>query len=91
MVTKIIILILVAALIGIILVVINGIKRAKNQDQDPLEERLAEFISRGEAVRRMNCSPWRMRGWCAGEVHKVLVILLSPVVIFRIIAFRFGW
>lgn len=50
MVTKIIILILVAALIGIILVVINGIKRAKNQDQDPLEERLAEFISRGENV-----------------------------------------
>jgi tight adherence protein C len=50
MITKIIILILIAALVGIILVVINGIKRAKNQDVDPLEQRLAEFSQRGENV-----------------------------------------
>ena len=50
MITKIIILVLIAALVGIILVVINGIKRAKNQDVDPLEQRLAEFSQRGENV-----------------------------------------
>ena len=50
MITKIIILILIAALVGIILVIVNGIKRAKNQDEDPLEQRLAEFSQRGENV-----------------------------------------
>ncbi len=50
MITKIIILILIAAVAGIILVVINGIKRAKNQEVDPLEQRLAEFSQRGENV-----------------------------------------
>jgi tight adherence protein C len=50
MVTKIIILILIAAVVGIILVIVTGIKRAKNQEEDPLEQRLAEFSQRGENV-----------------------------------------
>jgi tight adherence protein C len=50
MLTKIIILILISALIGIILVIVTGIKRAKNQEEDPLEQRLAEFTQRGENV-----------------------------------------
>ncbi len=46
----IVILVVVAILAGLIVLVVIGAKRAKTQDVDPLESRLAEFSQRGEAV-----------------------------------------
>lgn len=48
--TAIAILVVVAILAGLIVLVVIGAKRAKSQEVDPLEARLAEFSQRGEAV-----------------------------------------
>jgi tight adherence protein C len=46
-----VILVIVAILVGAIILVVTGIRRAKNQqDEDPLEARLAEYSQRGDAV-----------------------------------------
>jgi tight adherence protein C len=42
--------VVVAILAGLIVLVVVGAKRAKSQEVDPLEARLAEFSQRGEAV-----------------------------------------
>jgi tight adherence protein C len=49
-ITIIIILIIVGALIGAVLLIVTGIKRAKGQEEDPLAARLAEFSQRGDVV-----------------------------------------
>jgi tight adherence protein C len=48
--TIIIILVILAVIVGAILLVITGIKRARTQEEDPLAARLAEFSQRGDAV-----------------------------------------
>ncbi len=50
LITGIIVLIILAVIVGAILLVVMGIKRARNQDEDPLASRLAEFSQRGDAV-----------------------------------------
>jgi tight adherence protein C len=50
MLTTIIIVIVVAIIAGAALLVITGVRKYRNQAQDPLEERLAEFSQRGEVV-----------------------------------------
>lgn len=50
MATTIILLLLIAGILAIILVVVTGIRRAKNQEEDPLAIRLAEYSQRGETV-----------------------------------------
>lgn len=49
-ITIIVILILIGGLGVGVYYIINGMKRAKNQDEDPLALRLAEFSQRGDAV-----------------------------------------
>jgi tight adherence protein C len=48
--TIIVIVLIVAVLVGAVLLVLTGIRNSKNQDEDPLEARLAEYSQRGEAV-----------------------------------------
>ncbi|MEW6093166.1 MAG: type II secretion system F family protein [Chloroflexota bacterium] len=50
MLTTIIILIILAVIGGAIALVVTGIKRSKNQEEDPLAARLAEFSQRGDVV-----------------------------------------
>lgn len=49
-ITIVVVLVLALILLGIILLVVAGIRRAKTQEVDPLEARLAEFSQRGEVV-----------------------------------------
>jgi tight adherence protein C len=48
--TIIIILIIIGVLFGAILLVVSGVRKLKNQEDDPLAARLAEYSQRGEAV-----------------------------------------
>jgi tight adherence protein C len=48
--TIIIIFIIIGVLFGAILLVVSGIRKSKNQEDDPLAARLAEYSQRGEAV-----------------------------------------
>ncbi|HVM71073.1 MAG TPA: type II secretion system F family protein [Anaerolineales bacterium] len=45
-----ILVVLLAIVIGVVLVVIAGIRKTKNLTEDPLAERLSEYSQRGEAV-----------------------------------------
>lgn len=49
-ITIVVVLVLALIVIGIILLVVAGVRRAKEQEIDPLEARLAEFSQRGGAV-----------------------------------------
>jgi tight adherence protein C len=44
------VLVILAILAGLVILVVTGIRRSKEQDMDPLEARLAEFSQRGEPV-----------------------------------------
>src|SRR5512138_2248249 len=48
--TLIIIVGVIALLIGAALLVVTGIRKAKNMDEDPLAARLAEYSQRGDVV-----------------------------------------
>jgi len=48
--TIIIILLILAVIMGAILLVVTGIKRARNQEEDPLATRLAEYSQRGDVT-----------------------------------------
>ena len=48
--TVIIIVVVVAVLIGAVLLVVSGIRKAKTLGEDPLAERLAEYSQRGDVV-----------------------------------------
>jgi len=50
MTTIIIVFIVIAVIVGAIVLVVIGARKAKNQEVDPLEARLAEFSQRGEPV-----------------------------------------
>jgi len=45
-----VIVIVLAVIIGAILLVVSGVRKAKNMDEDPLAARLAEYSQRGDAV-----------------------------------------
>jgi tight adherence protein C len=48
--TLIIIIVVLAVIVGAILLVVAGIRKSKDQEEDPLAARLAEFSQRGETV-----------------------------------------
>ena len=48
--TIIIILVIAAVLVGAIVLVVTGIRKSREQEEDPLAARLAEYSQRGEAV-----------------------------------------
>jgi tight adherence protein C len=45
-----IIIIVLAVIVGAVLLVVTGVRKAKNLSEDPLAERLAEYSQRGDAV-----------------------------------------